>query len=248
MTRMMNALAAGATLLVASGTSGGAQTGEPWRFTITPYAWMAGLDGQVGVRNVAGDVDIGFSDILRKLRFAAMAYGEARRGPYVLGMDALYVSLEDGHGTAFRGGSGSVNLAQKQLVLQPLAGYTLGDQLWGVDFVVGARYWNLNADLDVESSRRPESERSDTRSWVDAIGGLRFHLMPIGDVRFTGSVDGGGGGARSTWQGYASLGLDLTASWTAALAYRSLAVDYDHNNFLYNTTTRGVALVVTYRF
>jgi opacity protein-like surface antigen len=61
-------------------------------------------------------------------------------------------------------------------------------------------------------------------------------------------VDGGGGGSHSTWQTSGSLGVDPSRYWTLGVAYRWLAVDYDRDNFLYDTTTKGFIFGATYRF
>src|SRR4051794_38997763 len=46
-----------------------ADTTGQWRYTITPYAWLTGLSGQVGVGPVASNIDLGVSDVLDMLKF-----------------------------------------------------------------------------------------------------------------------------------------------------------------------------------
>ena len=58
----------------------------------------------------------------------------------------------------------------------------------------------------------------------------------------------GGGGSQSTWQAYGSLGVDPSTYWTLGVAYRWLAVDYNRDNFLYDTTMKGFIFGATYRF
>ena len=219
-----------------------------WRYGITPYAWLSGLNGKVGVGPVVSNVDLGVGDILDMLKFGIMANGEARKGPWVVGADAIYASLGAGQVVAFRGDTGSLQLTERETIIQPTGGYTVGNNVWAFDLLGGFRYWNLSASLDVDRTRRPSNEHSGSRSWVDATGGFRFRWVPLPSLRFVAAADGGGGGSQSTWQAYSSLGIDPWSHWTLGIAYRWLAVDYDHRNFLYDTTLQGFVLGATYRF
>jgi hypothetical protein len=220
---------------------------DRWRFGITPYAWLSGLDGTVGVGPVASSVDLSPSDVLEMLKFGIMGSGEARKGPWMIAADGIYASLGAGKVFAIRGDTGSLELSQRETVIQPVGGYTIGDGTWSVDFLAGFRYWNLSTTLDVDRTRRPSNQHSGSRQWVDATGGFRFRWVPYEKVHFVAAADGGGGGARDTWQVYSSLGYDAWSRWTLGFAYRVLAVNYDRDNFLFDTRTKGIALGATYR-
>ena len=53
---------------------------DGWEFTLSPYAWAAGLNGSVGIGNVVSEVDLSFGDILENLDIGAMLHFEARKG------------------------------------------------------------------------------------------------------------------------------------------------------------------------
>jgi hypothetical protein len=217
-----------------------------WHYSVTPYMWLTGLVGDVGVGRLSSSVDLSPSDILHKLEFGIMGEAEARKGQYLIAVDAIYAKLGDARAFAIRGDTGGLALTQHETIIQPVGGYTIGDSTWSVDFLLGMRYWNLSTSLDVTGTRL-SNERSMTQQWVDATGGFRFHWMPIEKFRFVAAGDGGGGGSRDTWQAYSSLGYDVSTRWSAALAYRVLAVDYDRNNFLFDTRTKGFVVGATYR-
>jgi len=246
MNRMANTAMAAAIVLSGWSAPARAQSEHAWRFSVTPYMWMAGLEGRSGVGPVAADVDLGFLDILESLKFAAMAYGEARTGRYVFGLDAMYISVSDGKVIAVRGDTGSLRLSERQTMVQPTAGIAFGNEYYGVDVLAGARYWNLSADLDVDPARRPAATRSGSRSWVDATGGVRLHWSAFDRVRFLAAGDGGGGGSDGTWQVYGSVGANVWSRGTLSLMYRYLSVDYDHDRFLYDTETKGFMLALTF--
>jgi opacity protein-like surface antigen len=241
--------AATAAALFANTVSAGAQSDSTshWRFGITPYLWAIGLGGQVGVGPVASNVDIGFPDLLDALKFGIMGSVEARRSSWVILADGIYARLGEERVLAFRGETGSLQLKQSQTIIQPTGGYTIGDNTWGLDLLGGFRYWDLSTSLNVDRPRA-SNERSASRSWFDATGGFRFRWVPMRTIRLVAAADGGGGGSRSTWQWYGSLDADPWSYWSVGVAYRWLAVDYDHDNFLYDTQTKGFIFGATYSF
>lgn len=248
MLRSTRLLAVATTLVVAAHAPAAAQTNPEWTFSVTPYFWMSGLHGDVGVRRLATHVDLSFSDILDALKFGAMAYGEARYQSYVFGLDGIYVSVGGAKTIAFRNDTGTFSLDLKETMVQPTVGYTIGGSDWSVDGLLGIRYWHLSADLDVDRTRRPSNERSGSVDWADATAGVRIHWMPIDHFRVTAGGDGGGGGSRGTWQAYASVGGDPRSWLTLSLAYRGLGVNYDHDESLFDVTMQGLLIAAAFRF
>jgi hypothetical protein len=250
-TRTALVAASGAIALSMWSGAANAQSNEPWRFQVTPYGWLAGLTGRVGVRRLTTDVDLSVGDVLDALQFAAMLNGEARKGHWVVGFDAIYVSLGDAKSFLIRGDTGSIGLTLRETIIQPVGGYQFGDPNWGVDVLVGFRYWNLRADLDVDPAVRPSGphEHSGSINWVDATGGARAHFVyPAWHTRFILGADGGGGGSHDTWQVYGSAGYNLSSMWTVGLGYRILGVNYDRDELLNVTRMKGFLLFGTYRF
>jgi hypothetical protein len=222
-------------------------TDDPWRYGITPYAWLTGLSGTVGIGPVFSSVDLSAADVLDMLKFGVMATGEARKGPWLIVADGIYARLGAGRTLAIRGDTGSLDLTQRETILQPTAGFTYGDDTNGIDFLAGIRYWNLSSTLDVDRTRRPSNERAMTQQWVDATAGFRVRVAPVSRVRLVAAGDVGGGGSRNSVQAYGSLGYDAWSKWTLGFAYRILDVDYDRNNFLFDTRTQGMIVGATYR-
>jgi hypothetical protein len=76
-----------------------ARTDEPilerWQFGVTPYVWMAGLEGQVGVRGITAAVDASFIDILNDTDSVIGLQGhfEARYGPWGGFLDGTWAKL-----------------------------------------------------------------------------------------------------------------------------------------------------------
>lgn len=224
------------------------QTPKPeWKFSVTPYAWLPAIDGRVGVGRVAANIDLSVGDVLDVLRFAAMGYGEARYGRYVMGLDALYVSIGDAKTIAFRGETGELRFKQHRAMFQPVVGYAFGNDTLGIDALAGVRVWHISGELDAEGPAR-SAEHSGSRTWGDATGGVRVHWIPAKRYRVIGSADGGGGGARTDWQLLAGAGYDVKSWWTIGLGYRYLSIDYERSRYLNDTNARGGFLYSSYRF
>src|SRR5262245_49531077 len=72
---------------------------SPWSASLTSYVWFAGLNGDVGVRNLpSAHYDVGFSDIFDKIDWTpppVMLVGELRYDRFALITDFIYLGVED---------------------------------------------------------------------------------------------------------------------------------------------------------
>lgn len=247
--RAVASIASGMVALMAWSAPATAQVNDTnkWQYEITPYLFLTGLNGDVGVRRLVSNVDLSSGDILDMLKFGLMGSVLARNSRWVIGFDGIYASLEDGKAFAILGDTGSLTFSVKETILQPVTGYTIGDNTWSLDFLGGVRYWNLSPKLNVDITRRPSNERSGSRGWVDATGGVRFGWVPYQKVHFVAGGDGGGGGSHSTWQAYSTLGYDVWKHWSVSAGYRVLAVDYNKDDFVFDTRMKGALIAITYR-
>lgn len=234
--------------LTAQWTTRAAPSDKGWRFAVTPYMWLAGLEGDVGVGPLTSNVDLSPGDILDALQFAASVYVEGRRQWFVGGIDAFYASVGGAKAIVFRGDTGSFNLSNRQTMLTPFVGYSVGNTTWTLDVLAGARYWRSRDELRVDRANGQSREFANTIDWWDAIGGLRLTGTIIPHLRFTAGGDAGGGGAKSDWQLHGDVGYDVSSLWTVGLSYRFLSVDYSTTSFVQDTDMKGFVVAGTYRF
>ncbi len=233
-----------ALALATAGARAAAQidTSGQWRFNVTPDLWALSLHGRVGVGPVATNADVSFHDLLKALRFAFMANAEVRKGRWFGNIDVIYASLGKENVIAFRGDTGNLELTQKMSIIQPVGGYTIGNQKWSVDFLGGFRAWDLKTTIDVDVTRRPTNPHSIDRGWPDATAGFRFHWLPYQKLRVLAGGDGGGGGSHGTWQAYGLVGYDVWSRVALGAGYRYLFVNYEDNNYLLDADLRGFGL------
>jgi hypothetical protein len=140
-----------------------------WRYAVAPYMWASGLEGDVGVGPLSSSVDLTAGDVLRDLKFGMMGRGEARKGSYVLALDGIYAKLGASKAFAIRGDTGGLELTQRETIVNPMGGYTLGDGTWSVDLLLGMRYWNLSTSLDgpLVAAHGPHGDRHDRWTETD---------------------------------------------------------------------------------
>src|SRR5262245_49111301 len=65
-----------------------------WTFTVTPYAWLPFLQGDVTVKGRTVDIDVNPFELLADLDAVPfMGYSEARKGPLVLYNDIFFAKV-----------------------------------------------------------------------------------------------------------------------------------------------------------
>lgn len=68
---------------------------DGWQFNGGPYLWGAGIRGHVGHRSTGTQfIKSDFSDIARSVDMSVMLMGEARRGPYSVLADLMYIDTD----------------------------------------------------------------------------------------------------------------------------------------------------------
>lgn len=238
-----------------------ASSGPGWTFDFTPYIWGVAMSGEVqGGALPAINIDMSFSDILKNLDAGLLGAFEARKGPWGMLFDAIYMKLE-GSGTASRTGPGpigstataSAELKVAQTMLAAAVAYRAVDDRAALDVLGGLRYARIEADAAINGSFFGQAgtvARSAEKNWVDPYIGVRV-LQPIaGHWTLMGYADIGGFGVGSdfTWQALVGINYDLSKTFAAKFGYRYLDVDYDKNGFVYDMANSGLYLGLGIRF
>lgn len=228
---------------------------DEWQFSITPYLWAVGLNGEMTVKGVDSDVDENFSDILSNLDIALEAHFEVWKDKWGGFFDGTYVKLKTDAGT-----TGNIDITST-IVLVDFGGfYRVGT--WPVgspenvgrslsfDALVGGRYTDLKVKFDPD--RLPSFDQD--KSWTDLIVGGRmiFDFSEKWAFILRGDIGGFGisGSSDFTANGIGLVGWTFHPSWTLMGGYRALYQDYEtgsgSNEFKYDVTTHGPILGLTY--
>jgi len=204
---------------------------DPWRFSVIPLGWLAGIRGDVTVRGRQVDTDVSFDQILDHLKGIAMADFELQKGKFGIYAQPNWIKLEaDGNAGPLNGQS------DMQLWIVDAAGFYQMCK-WGeekpvtVDALVGVRYWNIKNDLTLSGPGGILSfNGSSTLSLIDPIVGLRskIYLTKKLSLNVHGDIGGFGVSEKSSnlsWQALGTLGYDFTRHFSLLAGYRALAVD-----------------------
>jgi hypothetical protein len=123
---------------------------EPWQFTIAAPGWMAGMDGTIGVRGVNANIDIGFDQILQHLDMIFATRAEARKGPFGIYGEVIYIGLSDGAQI-----NRMINNIHAQvdmtLVDGGLSWRLVNQPRWSLDLAAGTHYTNVYEQLELHS-------------------------------------------------------------------------------------------------
>jgi opacity protein-like surface antigen len=216
---------------------------DGWRYEITPYLFMAGMKGDIGVGGLPPvNIDASFSDIADSLEAGFMGMFTARNGPWFLSFDGAYMKLESsGTGPVF---DNTFSLTNKMTILQGNAGYrVVENNPVIVDAFAGIRYTKLQADLAGPSRTVGGSE-----SWADLVIGAVATFPVAQNVDLMAYLDLGGGGSKFTSQTMLGVNWEFADRWTAKLGYRYLDVDYEDDGVIYDVAESGPYLGVGFAF
>jgi hypothetical protein len=224
-----------------------------WTFSVAPYIWFAGLDGDVGGPGRLPDVHINasFGDLLHDLRFAIMAMGEARHDRFVALGDFFYISIADSGHIGIRDPtliSGTLKVKQFMTTLE--GGYRVVDQQpFYVDALAGARIVSLEQDMELFGPRRVFVGNA-TKTLLDPVIGARAggQFDRHWGYDLYGDVGGFGASSKLTWQLMGGVDYRIDSHWTARAGWRHLVIDTSHEGFSYNVATDGPILAAAYRF
>jgi hypothetical protein len=224
--------------------------GSGWEFTVTPYFWAAGISGrtaQLGAPSVS--IDVPFHDIWDHLDFAGMVTGEARKGPYSIWGDLMYVKLGGESATPRGILANSAELTVSTFAGTIGGGYTvLKGPAYNLDAVLGMRLWSVNTDLSLHGGLLGGREPSDSATWVDAMTGLRGNYAFSDKIYATSWALIGGGGADKDWDVGLGVGYRFNKMTSLVAGYRALGVNYHDGPFVFNIQERGPMIGLSIRF
>jgi len=234
--------------VVFPGRTARAQADDEWHVSLTPYAWLAGLSGRIGIAGGIADVDLSPGDVLSNTDISVSALLEARRNRWLVRLNTTYMSMSDRRAVE-EGSESTVIFEHNETILEPEIGYTALTADWGgIDLLAGGRYWHPKVDVSAESPNGDLPIASGSRSWIDGIGGVRVRLNPAERWHMTAMGDAGAGGSKLTWQAVGSVGYDLSHCCSLDAAYRHLDIDYDRDALVNDSHLSGFALGIGIRF
>ncbi len=250
--KILFAAALGIALAVAT-TSNAEEpgSGENWEFYLEGYGWIATIDATSANGH---DIEIDFKTIVENLDFAVMTAGGARKGPWSLNADLLYLNISDSSDQALAGPLVLERVGLKSVIVTATGGYAVVDENEGhLDLLLGGRYLYLDADLRFRTDPRlpplspREANLSSDGSNIDGIIGLKGEYNVSEKVFLPVYADVGTGDSDLTWQAFGGIGYRFE-SFEAILGYRYLKFEFEDNSALDDLDIHGAMLGLKFNF
>jgi hypothetical protein len=228
---------------------------SPWSFSLSPYLWLAGMSGNVGVNSnlPAIDVDMSFGDIFKSIDWLpppVMVVGEVRYDRFSAFTDFIYLGLDSSDEVTRGPVTAAVDVEFNSIIWTFGGAYRVIDSDRGhLGLLAGGRLWNVDAEGSLAGPLAVR-QRSGSKTWVDPIVGINGRLELGAGFAVQAEADVGGFGIASDieWQVMGTLQYAVAESVTLAAGYRYLAVDFDDGSFLYDVALHGPIIGGTFRF
>jgi hypothetical protein len=190
---------------------------DGWDWSVTPYVWGTGIQGDMTLGSLSREVDVEFSEILDVLTGTALIHVEAARGDHVLFGDLVYLAVEPEDEIATFGGVAEAELDSTIIEL----GYARAREPLG--FEVGLRYWDL--DMEIDPALTAAFYGGD--SWHDIFGGIR-NTRDLGQSwELTTRANIGAGGADLTIGFQMDFARELERGNAIVAGFKLLDIDYE---------------------
>ena len=240
----------------------------PWNFTVAPYLWFVGQNGNVGVGGRSVSIDDSFIDTMqdsdsvlafmgnvlvnkgRWTFFAAPTWSklgsdDESAGPF--NFDVTETLTIVGFGARYR-------VATWNLANSPGGSPEWAKRPITFDILAGGRYTNLNVELDF---KRMPIKIEQTKTWVDPIIGVYSQMTLTEDLSIGIRADVGGFGVGSDFTAHTAglIGYKVYPfgwDWTLTAGYRALYQDYTDgegfNKFTWDMWLHGPLLGLAINF
>jgi len=213
---------------------------QPWSFSITPFLWAAGLDGDTAAEGTGSEIDTGYSFFsLDNLDFAIGLGVEARKGKWTVLLDGMYVDFSDSR-------AGSLVATDAEVsggYFETSAAYPVAN-IRGLDLIFGARYVALDASVRLTPGPSGESRKS----WLDPLVGARFghDFNDRWSVVLRGDVGGFGVSSELATNVAAIVGFQITDAMALRFGYRALQMDFEDDQFVLDAILQGYVVGLTF--
>lgn len=204
-----------------------AEEPKGWQLEVTPYLWMAGIDGDVTVGDQTVGVDVGFDDLVDALDFGGSLLTVVQYNRWVLFGQVDFFALDsDGLDNAPSAGK----LETDALFATVAFGHQF--QTFGpdssIDVLGGVRYFGMDNTLTIYEVGSADANQD----WVDGIVMLRPSFRFLRWFRFNPTLAIGTGDSDLTYEMQPQFQIDFTKHTAARIGYRRLyyKADGDRGN------------------
>lgn len=223
---------------------------DDWNCNLVLYGWLSGLEGTIGVLDVAEEpVDATFDDLAGFVDFAMAGHFEAKKTRGLFIADVAYTNLGEERDATVANQPVTIDMDLTQWIIEAGGGYRATPE---VDLLIVGRYYVLDTGA-MSSSDLGEATREVSKDWGDVFVGARYTKVLKEKWLFSIRGDIGAGGSEFAWFGDAAVGYRFTDTVSAGVAWRVLSLDRegdpaDADYFAYDITQNGLGIGLGFGF
>jgi hypothetical protein len=226
---------------------------EGWKVMVAPYFWLAGTDGDLELDATTDSrVDANWWQLGDELDagFGGGVFIEGRMDKLGIFVNPAFLAID--YDENFDN-AGDADVDTDLWIVEAGLAYRVAEggapeRQWAFDLLGGARYNNVDLDVDF-----PVGDADENEDWVDPFVGARARL-PLADrvaLSLWGDVGGFGVGSHFSWQSAATIGYSFggeAVSPEVFIGYRALDTNYDDDDFEYDQIVHGPMVGVALKF
>jgi hypothetical protein len=208
----------------------GAYAAEPqgWKFEITPYAWLAGVEGDVKVNGHKVDFDKSFSDIIDSVDMAGSLLGVVQYNRFLLWGQVDYFSMSTSNlDVDDQPKAGSLDT--KMLLTEAAVGYQVDGWMEGqtFDLLIGVRNLHIENDLEVYGQGSFSRDNDITDPILVVRPSIPIFPSKITGLRFNPTLGiGAGGDSDLVYELQPQLQYQCTENIAARVGYRRVGYKF----------------------
>jgi hypothetical protein len=246
---VLPALLVAAAFLAIPGLAPAAHTQE-YRLSITPYVWVAGMNGKFAVNSSLPTVDVeaDFDEIIEETQLAFAGKMEASDGVFHLIADLTYADL--GVAAVTEGPIvQAASFAAEAFVGNVAGGVRLTDMTgYSLDVLSGIRYTWTKTSIALDTVGGSATAGGQDKNWGDLFVGARGEVAMTEQWFLSAYGDIGAGESDYTWQLFGAVNYSLNRNTVLFGGYRAYEDKYDNDGYIYRVRQEGPILGATIFF
>lgn len=216
-------------VLLIGGLFAKAEEPQGWQFEITPYMWLAGLDGDITVRGNTVEFSQSFSDLIDNVDLAGSLLGVAQYDRYViLGQIDSFALSEDN--VEIKDKSDDGKLEANMFLGEAVVGYQIDGWAEGqtFDLLVGARTLRMKTDLSVGGVDLSDNEQTIVDPIFLVRPSIPIYPSKIQGLRFNPTLGiGAGGDSKLVYELFPQFQYEIKKNVVARIGYRRVGYKFD---------------------
>jgi hypothetical protein len=229
MNRRMVGIVTAAMLMAVS--AGYAAEPQGWKFEVTPYVWLAGLEGDITVNGQKAEFEKSASDLLDYVDAGMSIRLGAEYNRVMIGALVDYFSLStDALDAEDRPQGGSFDA--KSLMVEGAVGYRVNGWSEGQSFglMVGVRSLQMENDLEIYEHGKFSKETDVTDAMFYVLPSMPVFPSKIDGLRFNPILGIGAGDSDLAYELFPQFQYQITDKVAARLGYRTVGWKFKGDN------------------